>query len=74
MLTDKQIEELSTCDYDGFVDSLLKEIASLSIDKNLLDDIIDVSSEPLRSDFLVAISKIRDEKIEDILKNKNEER
>lgn len=73
MLTDKQIEDLFNCDYDQFVDSLLKEIASISVDKNLLDDVIDVSSEPVRSDLLVAISKIRDEKIEEILKdNKNE--
>ena len=74
MLTDKQIEELFICDYDQFTDILLKEMASLSIDKNLLDDIIDVSNEPIRSDLLEAISKIRDEKIISILKDKNEER
>jgi len=73
MLTDKQIEELFTCDYDVFVDNLLKEMASYSIDKNLLDDIIDVSSEPIRSDLLESISRIRDEKIITILKDKNEE-
>lgn len=74
MLTDKQIEELFTYDYDQFTDSLLKEMASISIDKNLLDDIIDVSNESIRNDLLVAISKIRDEKIISILKDKNEER
>ena len=74
MLTDKQIEELSTCDYDQFVDNLLKEMASFSIDKNLLDDIIQVSGEPIKSDLLNAISRIREEKIDNILKDEDEKR
>lgn len=74
MLTDKQIEELFTCDYDQFVDFLLKEMASFSIDKNLLDDIIQVSSEPIKSDLLNAISRIREEKIDNILKDEDEKR
>jgi len=74
MLTDKQIEELFTCDYEQFVDNLLKEMASFSIDKNLLDDIIQVSSEPIKSDLLNAISRIREEKIDNILKDEDEKR
>ena len=69
MLTNKKIEELYTVDYDQFVEILIKEMVSISIDKNLLDDIIDVSSEPFKSDLILSISKIRDEKIEKILKN-----
>ena len=69
MLTNKKIEELYTVDYDQFVEILIKEMVSISIDKNLLDDIIDVSSEPFKSDLILSISKIRDEKIEEILKN-----
>jgi hypothetical protein len=49
-------------------------MASLSIDKNLLEDIIEVSNEPIKSDLLIAISNIRDEKIRNILNDKNEER
>jgi hypothetical protein len=73
MLTDKQIEELFTCDCDQFIDNLLKEMASLSISKNLLEDIISVSEEPIKSDLLEAISRIRDQKIDNILIDKNEE-
>ena len=74
MLTDKQIEQLFTCDYEQFVDNLLKEMASLSIDKNLLEDIIEVINEPIKSDLLNAISRIREEKIDNILKDKDEKR
>ena len=73
MLTDKQIEELLTCDCDQFIDNLVKEMASLSISKNLLEDIISVSEEPIKSDLLEAISRIRDQKIDNILIDKNEE-
>ena len=72
MLTDKQIEELFTLDYDQFVDNLVKEMAHLSIDKNLLDKIVEESSEPIKSDLLNAISRVREEKIDNILKDKNE--
>lgn len=73
MLTDKQIEELLTCDCDQFIDNLVKEMASLSISKNLLEDIISVSEEPIKSDLLESISRIRDQKIDNILIDKNEE-
>jgi hypothetical protein len=73
MLTDKQIEELLTCDCDQFIDNLVKEMASLSISNNLLEDIISVSEEPIKSDLLEAISRIRDQKIDNILIDKNEE-
>jgi hypothetical protein len=73
MLTDKKIGELFTLDYEEFVDTLLKEVASLSIDKNLLDDLIEVSVDPIKSDLILAISTIRDEKIRNILNDKNEE-
>lgn len=74
MLTNKQIEELISCDYEQFLDNILKEMAYFTIDKNLLGDIIQVSSEPIKSDLLNAISKIREEKIDNILKDKDEKR
>ena len=69
MLTDKEIEELILCDYDNFVRKIAKELAELSIQKDLVNQIFEVSTDEVKSVLIDAFAQIRGDKIDSILKN-----
>ena len=70
ILTAKEIEELITCDYDSFVKKMSLELTQLSLDKDLINQILEATTdEEIKSDFREALSQIRQDKIDSVLKD-----
>jgi hypothetical protein len=69
MLTAKETEELIFCDYDSFVQKIVLELTQLSLDKDLINQMLEVTGdEEIKSDFREALSQIRQDKINSVLK------
>jgi len=69
MLTAKETEELIFCDYDSSVQKIVLELTQLSLDKDLINQMLEVTGdEEIKSDFREALSQIRQDKINSVLK------